>query len=109
MGGCRTVYINRAPLLTLWAAVVAERLGFRRDEALTLGRAVAGLNAYCHRHLRSMIVNHSDVIGVTIDPFKNDAPLIVDLESRKTLSSLPSAFGWQCRDNVRMDKIITLE
>lgn len=42
----RTFYINRAPVLTLWAAVVAERLGFRRDEALTLGRAVAGLNAY---------------------------------------------------------------
>jgi hypothetical protein len=38
--------INRAPVLTLWAAVVAERLGFKRDEALTLGRAVAGLNAY---------------------------------------------------------------
>ncbi|HKL63094.1 MAG TPA: hypothetical protein VJ883_06985, partial [Woeseiaceae bacterium] len=38
--------INRAPVLTLWAAVVAERLGFARDEALTLGRAVAGLNAY---------------------------------------------------------------
>ena len=31
--------------MTLWAAVVAERLGFPRDEALTLGRAVAGLNA----------------------------------------------------------------
>ena len=30
----------------MWAAVVAERLGFARDEALTLGRAVAGLNAY---------------------------------------------------------------
>ena len=42
----RTIYINRAPVLTLWAAVVAERLGFRRDEALTLGRAVASLNAY---------------------------------------------------------------
>jgi len=40
------VKINRAPVLTLWAAVVARRLGFRRDEALTLGRAVAGLNAY---------------------------------------------------------------
>ncbi|MDX1434602.1 MAG: hypothetical protein R3286_19325 [Gammaproteobacteria bacterium] len=38
--------INRAPVLTLWAAVVAERLGFNHDEALTLGRAVAGLNAY---------------------------------------------------------------
>jgi len=39
------VSINRAPVLTLWAAVVAERLGFERDEALTLGKAVAGLTA----------------------------------------------------------------
>src|SRR5215468_7962845 len=41
----RTISINRAPVLTLWAAVVAERLGFAHDEALTLGKAVAGLNA----------------------------------------------------------------
>jgi len=41
-----SVTVNRAPVLTLWAAVVAERLGFDRDEALTLGRVVAGLNAY---------------------------------------------------------------
>src|SRR5450755_2264230 len=40
------ITINRAPVLTLWAAIVAERLGFSHDEALTLGRAVAGLNAY---------------------------------------------------------------
>jgi len=40
-----TIQINRAPVLTLWAAVVAERLGYDRDEALTLGRAVAGMNA----------------------------------------------------------------
>ena len=40
-----TVNINRAPVLTLWAAVVAERLGYSREEALTLGRAVAGMNA----------------------------------------------------------------
>jgi hypothetical protein len=38
--------INRAPVLTLWAAVVAERLGFDWEEALTLGRALTGLNAY---------------------------------------------------------------
>jgi hypothetical protein len=37
--------INRAPVLTLWGAVVAERLGFDRDAALTLGKAMAGLNA----------------------------------------------------------------
>ena len=40
-----TISITRAPVLTLWAAVVAERLGHSRDEALTLGRAVAGMNA----------------------------------------------------------------
>ena len=41
----QTIKINRAPVLTLWAAVVAERLGHDHQEALTLGKAVAGLNA----------------------------------------------------------------
>jgi len=41
----RNILINRAPVLTLWAAIVAERLGFDHDEALSLGKAVAGLNA----------------------------------------------------------------
>jgi hypothetical protein len=41
----RTISINRAPVLTLWAAVVAQRLGFDEDETLTLGKAVSGLNA----------------------------------------------------------------
>jgi len=40
------INVNRAPVLTLWAAVVAGRLGFDRNEALTMGRVVAGLNAY---------------------------------------------------------------
>jgi hypothetical protein len=40
-----TVKINRAPVLTLWATVVAERLGYDPETALTLGKAVAGLNA----------------------------------------------------------------
>src|SRR5512136_1558056 len=40
-----SIKINRAPVLTLWGAVVAERLGYNHDEALTLGKAVAGLTA----------------------------------------------------------------
>ena len=40
-----TIVTNRAPVLTLWAAVVAECLGHDHDTALTLGKAVAGLNA----------------------------------------------------------------
>src|SRR5262245_4016641 len=42
----RIISINRAPVLTLWAAVVAERLGFEEEEALSLGKALAGLTAY---------------------------------------------------------------
>jgi len=41
----RNILINRAPVLTLWATILAERLGFDKDEALSLGKAVAGLNA----------------------------------------------------------------
>ena len=35
------ITINRAPVLTLWAAVVTEQLGFDRAPALTLGQAKA--------------------------------------------------------------------
>jgi hypothetical protein len=45
-GGERNVVmINRAPVLTLWASVVAERLGYDHDAALSIGKCVAGLNA----------------------------------------------------------------
>jgi hypothetical protein len=37
--------VNRAPVLTLWAAVVAERLGHPPDTALSLASAVAGTAA----------------------------------------------------------------
>ena len=40
-----SIQVNRAPVLTLWAAIVAERMGHDREAALTLGKAVAGLNA----------------------------------------------------------------
>jgi hypothetical protein len=39
----RSISINRAPVLTLWATVVAQRLGFDEDEALSLGKATAWL------------------------------------------------------------------
>jgi hypothetical protein len=41
----RSILINCAPVLTLWATTVAERLGFDQEEALSLGKAVAGLTA----------------------------------------------------------------
>jgi hypothetical protein len=43
--GCEKDFNQSSPVLTLWAAVVAERPGFKPDEALSLGKALAGLNA----------------------------------------------------------------
>jgi hypothetical protein len=40
------IEVNRAPVLTLWAAVVAETLGHSADAALTLGRYVADSSAW---------------------------------------------------------------
>ncbi len=39
------IRVNRAPVLTLWAAVVAERLGYSRETALSFGSVVAGTAA----------------------------------------------------------------
>jgi hypothetical protein len=39
------IVVNRAPFLTLWASVVARRLGYEAGTALTLGKAVAGQTA----------------------------------------------------------------
>lgn len=39
------IEINRAPVLTLWASIVAERIGYDHDESLSLGKALAGLTA----------------------------------------------------------------
>lgn len=39
------ILVNRAPVLTLWAAIVAERLGYSPETAVTLGRWVAGSSA----------------------------------------------------------------
>jgi hypothetical protein len=56
----KQISINRAPVLTLWAAVVAERLGFEEDEALTLGKAVAGLNAQAKGRRLGIFKHHEE-------------------------------------------------
>jgi hypothetical protein len=56
----KTVSVNRAPVLTLWSAVVAERLGFNEDEALTLGKALAGLNAQSKGRRLGIFKPHED-------------------------------------------------
>src|SRR5918911_2681599 len=69
----RTIKVNRAPVLTLWAAVVAERLGFDRNEALTLGRAVAGFSAA--------------IKGQSLGIFEPEDPRQVEAERRKAAAA----------------------
>ncbi len=52
------IRVNRAPVLTLWAAVVAERLGHPHDTALTLGRAVAGSSARAKARSLGLVEEH---------------------------------------------------
>jgi hypothetical protein len=40
-----TILINRAPVFTLWGFVVAKRLGYAEDEAMSLAKVMAGLTA----------------------------------------------------------------
>jgi hypothetical protein len=81
-GSCYKIRINRAPVLTLWAAVVAERPGFDRDTALTLGQAVAGLSAYAKGVSLGIIEPRPELVRERSDRLAEGEQLRVDLLGR---------------------------
>jgi hypothetical protein len=76
------IRINRAPVLTLWAAVVAERLGFDRDTALTLGQAVAGLSAHAKGVSLGIVEPTPELVREQGDRLAEGEQLRVDLLGR---------------------------
>jgi hypothetical protein len=76
------IKVNRAPVLTLWAAVVAEHLGFEPDEALTMGRVVAGLNAYSKGKALGIYAPHPKTVKEERKRLEGEAVLHVDLLQR---------------------------
>jgi hypothetical protein len=50
-------------VLTLWAAVVAQRLGFTWPEAVSLGKALAGLNAQSKGRRLGLFKPHEEKPG----------------------------------------------
>ena len=78
----QTIKINRAPVLTLWAAVVAERLGFERATALSLGQAVAGLSAYAKGVSLGIIEPRPDVVREHTDKLSEGEELQLGLLGR---------------------------
>jgi len=80
----RWIEINRAPVLTLWAAVVAVRLGFDWEEALTLGRAVAGPNAYSKGKALGLFEPTPQAVKEKREQQRREkGPFSIDLRSRK--------------------------
>ena len=69
-------------MLTLWAAVVAERLGFHRDTALTLGQAEAGLSAYANGVSLGIMEPKPDLVRERGDRLGEGEQLHVDLLGR---------------------------
>ena len=76
------IKINRAPVLTLWAAVVAERLGFDRAFALTLGQSVAGLSAYAKGVSLGIIEPRPDLVRERGERLGEGEGMVVDLLGR---------------------------
>src|SRR3954471_745175 len=74
--------INSVPVLTLWAAVVAERLGFDRATALTLGQAVAGLSAYAKGVSLGILEPRPELVREQGDRLAEGERLHVDLLGR---------------------------
>ncbi|GAQ87993.1 hypothetical protein KFL_003920130 [Klebsormidium nitens] len=77
------VTINRAPTLTLWVATVAERQGYKAEEALTFGKYVSGVFAQ----------SKGKSIGVIeADPEKEAQVKEAKREQRRGLDKVP-VFG----------------
>ncbi len=68
-----TLRINRAPVLALWAAVVAERLGSHWDTALTCGQAVAGMTAHAKGVRLGIYASHEERPHETPPPIPSGA------------------------------------
>ena len=79
----KKIKINRAPVLTLWAAVVAERLGYEEATALTLGKAVAGLNAQSKGRKLGIYEEKTE------DEKKEDKPALSKVEGKKEKGDKP--------------------
>jgi len=84
--------VNRAPVLTLWAAIVAERLGHPADTALTLGRAVAGSAARAKARAIGREERTADRLGETprLAVREITAPVVL---LGKRIKLLPNADG----------------
>ncbi|KAF9247293.1 hypothetical protein BU15DRAFT_84810 [Melanogaster broomeanus] len=83
----RTV-VNRAPLMTAWATVVAEHLGFEREEALSIGSVYTEMNAVTKGVSLGLI---DESRKKEIEPIPGEKQPYVDLMGRRPLYQTQSS------------------
>ncbi len=68
------ICVNRAPVLTLLATVVAERLGYPPETALTRGRFLAGSSASANGRVETSCCQRPSISPTTKCPNRTAAP-----------------------------------
>ena len=76
----KVAVVNRAPVMSLWSTIVAERLGFSREEALSIGAAYTEMNAIS-KGAALGIFKERDKIGM--EATKGGAQPYVELMGRR--------------------------
>lgn len=72
-----TLTVNRAPVKTAWAFIVAESMGFDRQEALSI--------AHVHVHISSL--KHALMLGNILNPQETR-------EAEEEVGELPDGAAW---------------
>ncbi|KAG2141774.1 uncharacterized protein EDB93DRAFT_1159052 [Suillus bovinus] len=88
--------VNRAPLMTAWATVVAERLGFEREEALSIASVYTEMNAIS-KGVSLGILDKSR--NKEIEPIKDGTQPYVDLLGRRIPLYRTQDEKWRALDN----------
>ncbi|KAG0709713.1 hypothetical protein DFH29DRAFT_885492 [Suillus ampliporus] len=78
----KSTVVNRAPLMTAWATVVAERLGFERQEALSIASVYTEMNAISKGVSLGLF---DETRKKEIEPTKDSTQPYVDLLGRRPL------------------------
>ena len=81
--------MNRAPVMTAWAMVVAERLGFRREEALSIGesglkRSAHNITANVHHPASAYTEMNAITKGVSLGIFEKDKADKIELTKEES-------------------------
>lgn len=70
----KSVIINRAPIMMCWATIVAERMGFQREEALSIGQKECSFSRDIPHFTPASVFTEMNAVakGVTLNRIKPD-------------------------------------